>query len=87
MTTQYEKVYLTREEFDGMYEYSSSLPSGTFYGKVWKAKWGAGWFMGEYVPDPLSKIGKDGEPDSVKINWRKIEVEGENISDMQPVTP
>jgi hypothetical protein len=86
MIKEYEKVILSKKEFDNMYEYSTSLPSGTYYGKCWKAKWGAGWFMGEYVPDPRAKIGKDGQPDSVKINWRKIEVEGEDISNIASET-
>jgi hypothetical protein len=85
---QPEKVILTKAEFDGMHEYSMTDPSQTDYGKVWKRnanvfardpKTGRGvkpeWWMGEYVPDPNAKLGQDGMPETVRINWRKIEVE------------
>ncbi len=65
-----------------MLEYSSSIPSGTTLGKVWKRNHlafaspsGEDWYMGEYVPDAKAKIGKDGVPETVGIVWRKIKVE------------
>ena len=74
-----------------MYEYSTSVPSGTSYGKVWKCnvrvqeRLAPEWWMGEFVPDPRAKIGEDGIPETVSINWYKIEVE--NVSNTQPATP
>lgn len=89
-----EKIFLTKKEFDRMHEYSCSLPTGTSYGKVWKCNKlayasppGEDWWMAEYVPDPQSKINKDGDPETVKINWRKIEVEDGTVSHTQPAIP
>lgn len=70
-----EKVVLTKHEFDRMPNYSHTLPSGTYLGKTWRCEAGDGWYMGEYVPDPNAKIGRDGQPETVGIRWRKIEVE------------
>ncbi len=72
-----------------MYEYSTSLPSGTYLGKVWKCLRGNNWTMGEYVPDAKAKIGKDGNPETVGIIWRDIVVEDENgdISNTKPANP
>lgn len=36
--------------FARLREYSRSLPTGTNEGKVWKAQYGAGWFLGRYGP-------------------------------------
>ena len=76
-----EKVILNRDEFAKMGEYSCNLPTGTILGKIWKCNRlayaeppGEDWFMGEYAPDPKAKIGKDGQPETVLIVWRKIEV-------------
>jgi len=33
------------------------------------------WYMGGYVPDPNAKLDKDGQPDTVRIVWRKVEIE------------
>ena len=81
-----EKVILSQQEFDRLPNYSHSLPSGTYLGKVWRREGQDGWYMGEYVPDPKAKIGQDGKPETVGINWRKIEVEGTNVSNTQPAT-
>lgn len=55
--------------FEQLLEYSSSLPTGTFVGKRWKARRyaeGGGWWMVEYV-DP-----HDGDPDRIGIQRRRI---------------
>lgn len=33
-----ERVHLTQQEFDGLLEYSTSMPSGVYPGKCWKAE-------------------------------------------------
>lgn len=88
-----ETVVLTKEEFDSMLEYSSTLPSGTTLGKVWRSDFLAyappaerrrltlahksqhDWYMGEYVPDPKAKLDRNGQPETIRIVWRKIEIE------------
>jgi hypothetical protein len=83
-----ETVVLTRQEFDKMPNYSHSLPSGTYLGKTWRRETDDGWYMGEYVPDPNAKIGRDGQPETVGIRWRKIEMEDPNApANTKPVTP
>ncbi len=76
-----ETVVLTKEEFDQLLEYSSSIPSGTVLGKVWKrnqnfhsGKKPGDWYMGEYVPDVKAKMDRDGKPETIGIIWRKIEI-------------
>ena len=41
-------VQLSRNAFDQLMEYSSSLPTGQRPGKVWKAQFRSGWFLGRY---------------------------------------
>ncbi len=77
---------MTAQELDELLEYSTSIPSGTYIGKLWKRNNNAlvrdakghnvppEWTMGEYIPDPQAKIGKDGKPDTIGIKWRKIEI-------------
>ena len=70
-----DAVYMTLAEFEGLLEYSCSLPTGTTAGKRWRRRVPymhrpgdrPQWFMGEY-----------GEPegDQVPITWREIFIHG-----------
>jgi hypothetical protein len=58
-----------RAEFAGLLEYSRSLPSGTYFGKIWKRSNADGtWALGEYFDD--------GTPGMVAIRWRRLHVVG-----------
>lgn len=68
MLIETDAVYMSLDEFDGLQEYSASLPTGTTAGKQWKCcrpyrSPMPAWFMGEY-----------GAPagDVVPITWRQI---------------
>lgn len=54
---------MSEPDFHLLSEYSSSLPSGTYAGKLWKGNFAKGWFLGFY-----------GEPDAktIPIYWREI---------------
>lgn len=63
---------MDRATFDALMEYSASIPTGVFRGKVWKAhRQPKGftdpgtWWLGEYVDDPASD-------EYVLIIWREI---------------
>lgn len=64
-----EEDPMTQQEFDALYEYSCSLPTGTTVGKKWKRNmnWHTGqsadWVTCEYVPDP--------DPKMIGIKYRK----------------
>lgn len=58
---------VTRSELDSLMEYSRSIPSGTYVGKVWKRRqWldRDAWILGEYVD-----VGSNAE---IGIKWRSI---------------
>lgn len=61
------------EAFSALYDYSSSLPTGTTIGKRWKRRRdyhdeSKGWVLGEYAEcNPPN-------PDRVRIIWRDLEV-------------
>lgn len=62
-------VLLTQAQFDGLHDYSASLPTGTYDGKCWRAfggrkdpNWHLGWFH------PCDIVGQIG------IGWRRIPV-------------
>ena len=60
---------MTLSAFESLHEYSLTLPTGTYLGKVWKRKKNTGkWVLGEYVVDP--------DPKMVGIVWREIVLEG-----------
>ena len=76
------KVYLTQQEFDALYDYSCSIPTGTTIGKKWKRRndyhdASKGWMQGEYVPcEEEGRVGIDwreivvGDPDLIKFEER-----------------
>ena len=53
-------AYFDQSQFDDLMEYSTSIPTGVFAGKRWKAARGDGWVLCEYVYDP-------GKPGSMLI--------------------
>ena len=76
--SEYPVIVLTRKAFDDLYEYSTSLPTGTTVGKQWKRhiyELGSGgrmkltnkWLMGEYFDD--------GTPGMIAIRWSRIEID------------
>ncbi len=73
-------VLLTRAEFKGLLEYSTTLPTGTTPGKAWKRRepwWEkparAQWWRGVYgkpYPEGHEHHGR------IPIGWRRIRIEG-----------
>lgn len=67
---------MTRREFDSLDEYSTSLPSGVYAGKIWKCHLGAfARRMNPSLPAPIWKLVEyvdDGDPESMAIHWRII---------------
>lgn len=58
---------MTRAEFERLMEYSRSIPSGTYVGKIWKRRQWLNsdvWLLGEYVD-----VGSQTE---IGIKWRAI---------------
>lgn len=70
-----ETARLSCEEFKKLPEYSTTLPTGTTPGKLWKREQSEmrgtedykrlGWYIGEYEDIP-------GDPNHIAINWYKI---------------
>lgn len=75
-----DAVLLTRQEFDALLEYSTTLPTGTTPGKTWKRRmpfWAssadANWWRGSFglpYPEGHKYHGQ------VPIGWRRIRVAG-----------
>lgn len=55
---------MSEQTFKGLMEYSSTLPSGTYDGKMWKAQRGDKWFLAWYCPDQNQAY--------IGIQWREI---------------
>lgn len=65
---------LLRSTVDALLDYSSSLPTGTGEGKVWKRRGPGGWWLGRYgTPYPADHQ----HAGSVPIGWWPIYVEGQ----------
>lgn len=67
-----DKTYLTQKEFDEMFEYSMSVPTGVYLNKKWKRNnlvWVKGdkeeWVQGKYVKSKNN-------PDMCQIEWKEI---------------
>lgn len=65
-------VRMSKAEFDGLLEYSTSLPTSPSVGRQWKRRQPAfgdpaSWFLGTAVEDP--------EPGWTRIEWAKIQIE------------
>lgn len=77
MSEQYPVERMSKRAFNGLLEYSTSLPTGTRIGKTRKRRlynrakncWLDEWLIGEYV--------HHSDPDLVGIEWRRIEIKGE----------
>lgn len=58
---------MSEQTFKGLMEYSSSLPSGKYYGKMWRRCAGRDrWYLGWYCED------SKGDPLYIGIEWREI---------------
>ena len=88
--TGFPAVRLTRREFDRLYEYSDTLPTGTTIGKRWKRN------AAKYLKIPVEVCGlrfvfshppvwilgayveprQDTPADCVAIEWSRIEIIG-----------
>lgn len=69
MLTEDGAAFMTFREFDGLLEYSCTMPTGTAVGKIWKRgvpymEPRERWLLGEYV--------KHSDPKLVGIKWREI---------------
>lgn len=60
-------------DFEDLFEYSTSIPTGTTIGKRWKARRIDGWVMGEY-----EELDQTEYPGEVLIRWRVLEVVDDN---------
>lgn len=68
------EAFMTLREFDGLLNYSASLPTGQTPGKVWKREWideegFSNWSLGQYDP-----AGPKGE--QITIFWYDIFIDG-----------
>lgn len=64
-----ETVELTLSEFESLFDYSTTLPTGKTIGKQWRRRlfWGKYrhvWLLAEYIEDP--------DPTMVGIKWKRI---------------
>jgi hypothetical protein len=52
-----DHALMTEQVFNALKEYSSSIPSGTYEGKMWKMQHGGKWFLRWYeATDEFSKV-------------------------------
>lgn len=82
MSMPQECIALTQAAFDRLPEYSTSLPSGKWPGKQWKAKYKGkdNWHMGEYYEKP-------GDTKFMCIRWLKIVIREAGLKVDQIVDP
>lgn len=66
VTTTDESADMLLSTFDGLDEYSCTLPTGTVIHKRWRRDDGQRWWMGEYAEHE--------DPEKVRIIWRAIRV-------------
>lgn len=55
---------MSEQTFKGLLEYSCTIPSGKYEGKMWKANRSGKWYLAWYGPDL--------EPGYLSIEWREI---------------
>jgi hypothetical protein len=55
---------MTRESFDVLAEYSSSIPTGVYEGKMWKRRYGHGWLLCWFANSEI--------PGQCSIGYRRI---------------
>lgn len=64
-----DEVFVSARDFDRLPEYSTSIPTGVYVGKVWKARRGEGWMLGTFEDhDPP-------DPEFVMTRFRKLTIE------------
>ena len=82
MSMPQECIALTQAAFDRLPTYSTSLPTGTWPGKQWKAKYKGkdNWQMGEYYEEPS-------DPANMYIKWKKIVIREAGLKVDQIVDP
>lgn len=59
-----EYALMTKQTFEGLREYSVTIPSGEYEGKMWKANRGGTWYLYWYDYDD--------NPEMIKIERREI---------------
>ena len=59
-----QHALMTREDFKQLHNYSASIPSGVYVGKMWKRKFRDKWYLSWYGPHD--------DPDRCSINHREI---------------
>lgn len=59
-----EYALMTKQTFEGLREYSLTIPSGKYEGKMWKANRGGTWYLYWYDHDD--------NPEMIKIERREI---------------
>lgn len=59
-----EYALMTKQTFEGLREYSVTIPSGEYEGKMWKANRGGIWYLYWYDHDD--------NPSMIKIERREI---------------
>lgn len=64
-----EHAYMSQKAFDELHEYSSSIPSGKYEGKMWKSH--ARWREGEKIIDQWSLVWYDVDPDPNMLSIKK----------------
>lgn len=61
-----ETCTITPAAFDGLLEYSATIPTGVYIGKVWRRRDADGWWLGEYTEHE--------DPKKAGIRWRRLVV-------------
>jgi hypothetical protein len=51
-----EVALMEKEHFDMLYDYSASIPTGTYAGKMWKSQRFDGWVLLWYEDDPDGQL-------------------------------
>ena len=60
-----DHALMTTADFDQLLEYSSSIPTGTYPGKMWKRDEQGEWWLGWFSAHPT-------DPKLLRIHWRRI---------------
>jgi hypothetical protein len=66
LTMQSDRVLMTEQTLNKLKEYSSSIPSGKYIGKMWKRKNNEDWMLCWY--------GENENPELLSINKLKIKI-------------
>lgn len=55
---------MTRDTFAQLLEYSATIPTGVYVGKMWRRQTVSGWLLAWFGPGD--------DPDTCSINWREV---------------